>query len=507
MIRSIMSVGGLTLLSRITGFARDIVLASFLGAGLVADAFVVAQRLPNHLRSIFGEGAFNSAFVPAYSREMAIHGSAKAQNFAGKILSVLVATLTILSIFALWQMPLVIELLAPGFSNDPNKYALTIELTRITFPYLLLVSIVTLLSGVLNAHNRFASAAAAPILLNVSVVVFVGFAFLFPSAGHAAAWGVTIAGIFEILILLVNARRAGCLPKFQWPILDTSLRGFYRSLGPAVVSSGGIQIAMFADTILASLMPTGSVSAIYYADRIYQLPVGIIAVAAGTVLLPVMSKHLGVEDTAEAERAQNKVIGMTFALTLPFFVAFILIPDLIFDALFLHGAFTKEASLAASSVLSAYALGLIPIMLLRPVSYGFLARQDTYSPLIASVFGIGSNVFLKFLLYAEFGAAGLAYATAMGAWVTFAILGYLGFRKKYLRIDRSLIRIIFSTLISACILASFTYFMSSTIFNSIIYNEKLSAVLNLIALSVSGFVIYSTCFLIFIKMIFRSKIS
>jgi putative peptidoglycan lipid II flippase len=184
-----------------------------------------------------------------------------------------------------------------------------------------------------------------------------------------------------------------------------------------------------------------------------------------------------------------------------------LIPDLIFDALFLHGAFTKEASLAASSVLSAYALGLIPIMLLRPVSYGFLARQDTYSPLIASVFGIGSNVFLKFLLYAEFGAAGLAYATAMGAWVAFAILGYLGFRKKYLRIDRSLIRIIFSTLISACILASFTYFMSSTIFNSIIYNEKLSAVLNLIALSVSGFVIYSTCFLIFIKMIFRSKIS
>ena len=497
MIRSIMSVGGLTLLSRITGFARDIVLASVLGAGLVADAFVVAQRLPNHLRSIFGEGAFNSAFVPAYSREMAIHGSAKAQNFAGKILSVLVATLTILSIFALWQMPLVIELLAPGFSNDPNKYALTIELTRITFPYLLLVSIVTLLSGVLNAHNRFASAAAAPILLNVSVVVFVGFAFLFPSAGHAAAWGVTIAGIFEILILLVNARR----------ILDTSLREFFRSLGPAVVSSGGIQIAMFADTILASLMPTGSVSAIYYADRIYQLPVGIIAVAAGTVLLPVMSKHLGVEDTAEAERAQNKVIGMTFALTLPFFVAFILIPDLIFDALFLHGAFTKEASLAASSVLSAYALGLIPIMLLRPVSYGFLARQDTYSPLIASVFGIGSNVFLKFLLYAEFGAAGLAYATAMGAWVTFAILGYLGFRKKYLRIDRSLIRIIFSTLISACILASFTYFMSSTIFNSIIYNEKLSAVLNLIALSVSGFVIYSTCFLIFIKMIFRSKIS
>ncbi|MFM6251492.1 MAG: lipid II flippase MurJ, partial [Dolichospermum sp.] len=206
---------------------------------------------------------------------MAIHGSAKAQNFAGKILSVLVATLTILSIFALWQMPLVIELLAPGFSNDPNKYALTIELTRITFPYLLLVSTVTLLSGVLNAHNRFASAAAAPILLNVSVVVFVGFTFLFPSAGHAAAWGVTIAGIFEILILLVNARRAGCLPKFQWPIPDTSLRGFFRSLGPAVVSSGGIQISMFADTILASLMPTGSVSAIYYADRIYQLPVGI----------------------------------------------------------------------------------------------------------------------------------------------------------------------------------------------------------------------------------------
>ena len=260
MLGRIFTVGGYTLLSRLTGFARDIMLAAILGAGPMADAFFVALRLPNHFRAIFAEGAFNAAFVPAYAH---LHGQsqASAKLFADRIFTLLFFAQLVLLVLALLFMPQVIAILAPGFSDDPVRGKLAIELTRITFPYLLLITLVTLYGGMLNVMHRFATAAAAPIFLNLSMMATLALAAFFPSAGYAAAWGVLIAGILEFLLLAGDAARSGILPKFAPLKLDDDVRAFFRALGPATLGSMGTQVALFADTIIATFLPAGALSA------------------------------------------------------------------------------------------------------------------------------------------------------------------------------------------------------------------------------------------------------
>src|SRR5215510_14024883 len=290
MIGRIFTVGGFTLLSRLTGFARDIVLAAVLGAGPIADAFFVALRLPNHFRAIFAEGAFNAAFVPAYARIRQQGGADPARLFADRVFMLLLASQLVLLAVALIFTPAVISLLAPGFAREPGQFALAVELTRITFPYLLLVSLVTLYGGILNALGRFATPAAAPILLNISMIAALALAAFFPTAGHAAAWGVFIAGCLEALMVAADLGRDEGLPRFRTLRLDDDVRRFFRALGPAVLGSAGTQIALFAATIIASFLAAGAVSALYYADRLNQLPIDVIGIAAGTVLLPEMAR-------------------------------------------------------------------------------------------------------------------------------------------------------------------------------------------------------------------------
>jgi putative peptidoglycan lipid II flippase len=456
MLRKFASVSGFTLLSRFTGFLRDIVIASMLGSGMAADAYFVAQRLPNHFRAIFGEGAFNSAFVPAYASEISQAGEEAARHFAGRILTLLTLILIPLCLAALWHMPFVIDILAPGFENEPEKYALAITLTRITFPYLLMISLVTLLSGVLNAHNRFASAAGAPVLLNLAIIAALGLAFLFPSAAHAAAWGIAISGVLQLALLGFDARRHGLLPRFEKPSLDPAMQRFFKALGPAVIGSAGVQIAIFADTIIASLLPTGAVSAISYADRLYQLPIGLIGIAAGTVLLPEMSRHLAAGAPEKAHAAQNRSIGLTLALSAPFLIAFLMIPNEIVRGVFVRGQFTVEDGHAAALVLQAYAIGLLPIVLIRSLVSGFYAKHDTATPLMASFLGIGVNLVLKLTLYQSHGASGLALATAIGAWVNALLLAVLSLQKHLMMPDAALYRKMAAICIAALILATAT---------------------------------------------------
>ncbi len=239
MLNRILTVGGITLLSRVTGFLRDILLAAVLGAGPVADAFFVALRLPNHFRAIFAEGAFNAAFVPAYARIRGESGEQTVRLFADRVFTLLLASQVVLLAAALLFTPSVIDLLAPGFSKDPGRFSLAVELTRITFPYLLLVSLVTLYGGILNALDRFAAAAAAPILLNLSMMMTLALAAFFPTAGHAAAWGVLIAGVLEFLLVAGDAARRGVLPRLRWPRLDGEVRTFLKRFGPATIGSAG----------------------------------------------------------------------------------------------------------------------------------------------------------------------------------------------------------------------------------------------------------------------------
>ena len=438
MIQRILTVGGYTLLSRVTGFVRDIILAAVLGAGPAADAFFVALRLPNHFRAIFAEGAFNAAFVPAYARIREQGGAHRAGLFADRIFTLLLASQVVLLAVALLFTPAVIDVLAPGFGADPQRFGLAVDLTRITFPYLLLITLVTLYGGILNALERFAAASAAPILLNVSMVAALLVAHWFPTPGHAAAWGVLVSGVLQALLVAGDCWRAGALPRFRALKLDADVSRFFRALGPATVGSAGVQLAMFADTIIASFLPTGAVSALYYADRINQLPIGVIGIAAGTVVLPEMSRRIAAGDEAGAAHAQNRAIEFTLLLGIPCIAAFFAIPDLIVKALFVRGAFTEADAIASGHTLAAYAFGLLPFVLIRSAVATFFARGDTTTPVKAALAAAAVNIGFKVLLMGPLAQVGLALATSIGAWINLGLITWFAARAGHLRADSRL---------------------------------------------------------------------
>jgi putative peptidoglycan lipid II flippase len=438
MIERMLTVGGLTLLSRITGFVRDIVLAAVLGAGPAADAFFVALRLPNHFRAIFAEGAFNAAFIPAYARIREQGGVERAGVFADRIFTLLLASQIVLLAIALVFTPAVIDVLAPGFAHDPGRYALAVDLTRITFPYLLLITLVTLYGGILNAVQRFAAAAAAPIFLNLSIVAALLLAAFFPTAGHAAAWGVLISGVLQALLVGGATWRVGEMTILRWPQLDTDVRQFFRALGPATVGSAGVQLALFADTIIASFLPAGALSALYYADRLNQLPIGVIGIAAGTVILPEMSRRLAIGDRAGATNAQNRAIEFTLLLSIPCLAAFFAIPELLMRALFMRGAFTAADAEAAGRTLAAYGFGLLPFVLIRSTVASFFARGDTATPVKAALIAAVVNIACKVLLMGPLAQAGLALATSIGAWINLGLVVWFAMRAGYFQMDQRL---------------------------------------------------------------------
>ena len=456
MYRHLLSVGGITLVSRGTGFLRDIMLATLLGSGVIANAFFVAFRLPNQFRAIFGEGAFNAAYVPSYSRVLERRGLHAAGGFASQIFTILLLTQAAVLLLAELFTPWLVGILAPGFDADPAKFAHAVVMTRITFPYLFCMVLVTLQSGTLNAHRKFAAAAFAPVLLNVVMMAFLAVAWLFPDAGIAASVGVTVSGVAQLALMFGAARRAGVLERVVRPRLGADVRRFFRALGPAVIGSAGPQIAIFTDTIIASLLPDGN-STLYYAERIYQLPIGVIGAAAGTVLLPEMSRFFSAGDPAGALRAQNRTVALTIALAAPFFVAFVLIPDEIMRGVFLRGRFTAEAASASASVLAAYGVGLLPLLLISSARSGFQARGNTTVPMVASLLAVAFNLALKIALYRPFGAAGLAAATAFGAWVNLLVLGFIGYLQGVARPDETVLRVAVAVDAAALALGIFVF--------------------------------------------------
>jgi len=506
MLGRIFTVGGYTLLSRLTGFARDIMLAAILGAGPLADAFFVALRLPNHFRAIFAEGAFNAAFVPAYAH---LYGRSEqsAKLFAGRIFTLLLSTQIVLLVVAWLFMPQVIGILAPGFSDDPARGELAIALTRITFPYLLLVTLVTLYGGMLNVMHRFASAAAAPIFLNLSMMATLALAGFFPGAGYAAAWGVLIAGFLEFFLLAADAARSGILPRFAPLKLDEDVRAFFRALGPATVGSMGTQLALFADTIIATFLPAGALSALYYADRLNQLPIGVIGIAIGTVLLPEMSRRLTADDHAGALAAQRRAFDFTLLFSVPFVAAFLTVPDVIMRALFARGAFSKGDAAAAGATLAAYAIGLIPFVLIRSAVATFYARKDTATPVKAALIGVAVNVGLKIALVGSLAQVGLALATAVGAWINLLLVAAFAVRAEFLELDSALTKSLAKFVICGVVLGAALWFAAKFVS---IQLASMSAFRDETALllltAVGGFVYASSILLLFGRGWLRSLV-
>jgi putative peptidoglycan lipid II flippase len=454
MLGRIFTVGGYTLLSRLTGLARDIMLAAFLGAGPVADAFYVAWRLPNSFRAIFAEGAFNTAFIPAYAHVHGKGGETSARLFADRIFTLLFGSQVILLVVAWLFMPQAMSILAPGFTEDSEQRRLAIELTRITFPYLLLITLVTLYGGMLNVMHRYASAAAASIFLNISMMTTLALAAFFPSVGHAAAWGVLISGFLQYFLLAGDLARHGGLPRFAPLKLDDDVRAFFRALGPATLGSMGTQVAVFADTIIATFLPAGALSALVYADRLNQLPIGVIGIAIGTVLLPEMSRRLSSDDHDGAMAAQRRAFEFTLLFSVPFVAAFLSVPDVITRAVFARGAFTTADAAASGAALAAYAIGLIPFVTIRSAVATFYARQDTATPVKASLTGLTVNVALKIALMGSLAQVGLALATAVGAWINLLLVLGFAVRAGYLEFDRAFVASLAKFLLAGATLAA-----------------------------------------------------
>ena len=494
MIRNFLSVGGFTLLSRLTGFMSLAMQSSIMGAGAISDAFFIAQRLPNSFRSIFGEGAFNAAFVPSYSMLIEQHGNEAAEEFAGEVYSLLLASQIILLLIVWALTPQFVSMLAPGLSDRPDKFDLAVNLTRITFPYLLFMTLFTLYMGALNARGKFALPAFAPNLMNLSVMAALSVAFLFPNAGYAASWGITISGLLQLGLLVPGAYQMGILRRLRkphWP----RVREFFMRLGPAVIGSASPQIAVFADTILSSLLPDGGVSAISYAERLYQLPVGVIGIAAGTVLLPEMSRRLANGDVAGAHHAQSRTMALTIALTAPFFIAFVTLPELIVADLFMHGKFTATDAYAAGDVLSAYGGGLLALVLIASARASFQARGDTSTPMKVALIALAVNVVMKVVLFFPLGAVGIATATSIGLWINFGALIALAIKRDEINFDQLFAKTACATIVACGPLAFIALNLRAPIIAISTKFGSFSNITALIIVGVIGALIYAIVFL------------
>ncbi|MEJ2123960.1 MAG: murein biosynthesis integral membrane protein MurJ [Alphaproteobacteria bacterium] len=442
--KSIATVSGFTAISRVLGFVRDMLIAAVIGAGPVADAFFVAFRLPNLFRSLFAEGAFNSAFVPLFSKSLTTDGKSGARRFAEEALAVLLTVLIILTLAAEIGMPWIISLLAGGFEDNAEKFDLAVLLTRITFPYLLCMSLTALTAGILNALGRFVAAAAAPILLNIilsaAMIIAASFGLYHkPEAAMILAWAVSIAGFAQLAFLTVGARRQGMDLGFRLPRLTPGVKRLFWLAVPGVMTAGITQINLFVGTMIAS-HSNSAVSYLYYADRVNQLPLGIVGIAIGVVLLPELSRRLASNDESAAMHSHNRALEFALFLTVPAAVALCVIPLPVIQALFQRGAFTAENAHAVATTLTAFAVGLPASVLIRVLLPGFFARENTRIPMIfatiSGVLNIAASVTLFF--FTPLGYVGIAIATSLAAWTNASLLGGTLLYQGHFRLDSAL---------------------------------------------------------------------
>jgi putative peptidoglycan lipid II flippase len=436
LIRSVATLGSYTMISRVLGFVREILTANFLGASAVSDAFFVALRLPNMFRSLFAEGAFSIAFVPIFAGKVAVDGRAEAKRFAEDALAILLVALLLFLVFGEICAPWILDVIAPGFRANADKFALALDLTRIMFPYLVFISLVALLGGVLNSLERFAAAAITPVLLNVFLIgALVG---VRPLTGAALAWAVTASGIAQFIWLMVSCGRAGMPLSLPVPRLTPELRRLLRIMLPGVFGAGVTQINLLVSTAIASLLPTGSVSFLNYADRLNQLPLAVIGIAVGTAILPTVSRQVRTGDDRAANDTQNRGLELALLLTLPAAIALAVAALPILMVLFQHGRFSLADARATAPALAAYAGGLPAFVLIKVMAPGFFARHDTRTPVLIGAVAVAINVVLTVALGLGTGLAhvGVAMATSIAGWINAVGLSLTLARRGHFQLDR-----------------------------------------------------------------------
>lgn len=458
LLRAITTVGGFTLMSRIFGFVRDMLIAAALGAGMGADAFFVAFKFPNLFRRLFAEGAFAAAFVPIFAGKLEAEGQEPAVTFAAQAFSILAISLTAFVVVVELSMPWVMQAFAPGFMDEPEKFDLTVLLARITFPYLVFISLTSLIAGVLNSLGRFAAAAATPILLNMCMIGAI--LLLAPHAetpAHALAWGVCGAGLVQFVWLYCALAKAGIVMRMPRPRITADVRLLYRRALPVAMGAGIYQINLLIDTIIASLLPSGSISYLFYADRVNQLPLGVVGVAVGTALLPMLSRHVRAGDQIAAQNSQNRALEFTLLLTVPAAMALFVLASPVITVLFERGAFGHEDAVATARALAVYALGLPAYVLVKALAPGFFAREDTKSPVIISVLAMVVNIALSLILMGPFLHVGIAMATVISAWLNAVALALVLRRRGQLQLDDRLCKRLPRTVIAALLMTGALY--------------------------------------------------
>jgi putative peptidoglycan lipid II flippase len=502
--RSFATVGGLTLVSRVLGFVRDILFAAAFGSGMVADAFNVAFRFPNLFRRLFGEGAFNSAFVPLFAKKLEGEGREAARAFAEEAMAGLIFVVLLVSAVCMVAMPWLMYVLAPGFSANQTKFDLAVLLTQITFPYLICMSLVALLSGVLNSFRRFVESSSVSIMLNVTLTagLFIGFALGFrndANGGIIQAIAVTVAGLLQVAHLVWGMHRIGFPLVPRWPRMTPSLRRLVALGVPGVIAGGVTQINIMIGTMIASMEP-GAVSQLYYADRLYELPLAIVGIAIGVVLLPDLARQLRAGNDDAAMDSQNRSAEFSILLTVPAAVALAVVPDRIISVLFERGAFTAADTASTSGCLAIFAIGLPAFVLIKVFSPAYFAREDTRTPMRYAAISLAINTVGSIALFFVFRAYGLkpqlgiALATMLGGWLNATLLWGTLVRRGHFVSDARLQRSIPLIVISSVVMGAALYIAGDVLAPCFATGAGLwSRALGLLLLVSSGLAAYGLC--------------
>lgn len=430
LLRALATVSGMTLLSRILGFVRDFVVARAFGAGVETDAFFVAFRLPNLLRRMFAEGAFSQAFVPILAEYKNKRGEAETHRLVNHVASALGLVVLIVSIIGAIFAPFIIYATAPGFSADATKFDLTVQLTRITFPYIFFMSLVALAGGVLNTWSRFAIPAFTPVLLNLS---FIGMALFaapyFDPPVMALGWAVFIGGLAQLVLQLKPLAQIGMLPRFSLDFSDPGVRRILKLMAPAILGVSVSQISLLINTVFASFLPSGSVSWLYYADRLMEFPAGMLGVALGTILLPSLSKMHADKNPTEFSALLDWGLRLTLMLTLPAALGLALLAVPLITTLFYHGAFTAADVFQTRTALIAYSAGLAGLILVKVLAPAFYARQDVRTPVKFGLITLAVTQLMNLVFIGPLQHAGLALSIGLASCINAGML-YRGLRQR-----------------------------------------------------------------------------
>lgn len=504
-IKSSATIGGYTLISRILGFARDVTIASGLGASFLSDAFFVAFKLPNFLRRLFAEGAFNVAFVPMFSGMLAVEGEEKAKQFASEAMSFLLLVLFIVTAVFIACMPWLMYILAPGFSADATKFELTVALTRITMPYIIFISLVSLFGGILNSGGKFAAVAATPIILNLCLIIV---PFLVedvtPTGAHALSVAVMVAGVAQWLFLLYFCKRRNILPKLVRPRLTPQVKKLLLLIAPAALGAGVAQINLFIDIIIASQFDSG-VSYLYYADRINELPLALIGIAVGTVLLPLLSRQIRQGDMQAAYKSQNNAIAFVLFLSLPAMCAIVVLAEPIIRVMFERGEFTPNDTIATYKALIAFALGLPAFVLIKVLAPGFYANEDTKTPFKIATFCIVVNLVFNLLLMGHFKHVGMAMATSIAGWVNVGLMLMALKRRNWLVLEPRLVKEITKMTVSCAAMVAVLWFLLVP-FASYLLGHQMMRFVSLFVLSCIGLGVYGAGSVLFNSLDCRQRL-